>query len=82
MRTIVYVFIFLFIFSFCDLSFAQPCKECHSKNPKLVKMHEALGFQKCGMCHQGGMKKRPPEEVKKQVSEDPLCTGCHGKNRL
>ena len=56
---------------------ADACKECHSKNPKMVKMHQELEGRNCFACHSFKGKK-PPEELQKQRSEDALCTPCHG----
>jgi hypothetical protein len=52
------------------------CTVCHSKNPKMVRMHEALGFKDCFMCHGPG-KKKSSAERKEQMSTDPLCNSCH-----
>lgn len=52
------------------------CTVCHSKNPKMVKMHEALGFKDCFTCHGPGSK-RVPGTQKEQMQDDPLCMNCH-----
>ena len=52
------------------------CTVCHSKNPKMVRMHEALGFKNCFMCHGPGKNKYFAER-KEQMATDPLCNGCH-----
>jgi predicted CXXCH cytochrome family protein len=54
------------------------CNECHSKNPKMRKMHEALGYKDCFKCHGMGQVKKG-EEQKTQMKTDPLCSGCHNK---
>lgn len=54
------------------------CNECHSKNPKMVKMHAELGYKDCFNCHGRGMKK-DPEEKKSQMLTDERCSGCHKK---
>jgi predicted CXXCH cytochrome family protein len=54
------------------------CNVCHSKNPKMVKMHEALQFKDCFKCHGSGQVKKG-EEQKTQMVNDPLCAGCHKK---
>jgi len=60
------------------LSSAGPaaCTVRHSKNRKMARMHEALGFKECFMCHGPGKKKYFAER-KEQTTSDPLCHGCH-----
>ncbi|MDP2158254.1 MAG: cytochrome C [Nitrospirota bacterium] len=55
------------------------CNECHSKNPKMRKMHEALGYKDCFKCHGFGQVKKTPEERATQMTADPLCKDCHRK---
>ncbi|MDA8168850.1 MAG: hypothetical protein M0Z59_04015 [Nitrospiraceae bacterium] len=55
------------------------CTTCHSKNPKLVAMHKALGFKDCFKCHP--LKASTPAELKAQMAADPLCTRCHGAGK-
>ncbi len=57
---------------------ASGCNVCHSKNPKMVKMHEELGFKDCFKCHGQGMGKTT-EEKKAQMTGDKRCTPCHKK---
>ena len=52
------------------------CTVCHSKNPRMVKMHEALGFKDCFSCH-GPKSRRVPGTQKEQMQKDPLCMNCH-----
>lgn len=54
------------------------CNVCHSKNPKMVKMHEELGFKDCFKCHGQGMEKTP-EGQKDQMIGDARCIPCHKK---
>lgn len=54
------------------------CNECHSKNPKMRKMHEALGYKDCFKCHGMGQVKKGDEQ-KTQMKTDPLCIDCHNK---
>lgn len=54
------------------------CNVCHSKNPKMVKMHEELGFKDCFKCHGQGMEKTP-EGKKAQMISDQRCMPCHKK---
>lgn len=54
------------------------CTVCHSKNPKMVKMHEELRGTGCFQCH-NFQNRQSPEDTKKQQAEDPLCTRCHKK---
>lgn len=55
------------------------CNVCHSKNPKMQKMHEALGYKDCFKCHGMGQVKKNPDERNQQMSSDPLCVNCHKK---
>ena len=57
-------------------SSAIACNSCHSKNPKMVLMHQALGFKDCPKCH-GPFQKKFPGGPKEQMSKDPRCIGCH-----
>ena len=59
-------------------SFAAACTVCHSKNPKMVNMHKALGFKDCFVCH-GPSSKRTIQPQAKQMTSDPLCVTCHSK---
>lgn len=44
-----------------NVSPAFGCTVCHSKNPRMVRMHEALQFKDCFVCHQtGGISTGPP----------------------
>ncbi|MBI5634071.1 MAG: hypothetical protein HZA15_11395 [Nitrospirae bacterium] len=56
----------------------EACNECHSKNPKMRKMHEALGYKDCFKCHGMGQVKKGDEQ-KTQMTSDPLCIDCHKK---
>jgi len=44
----------------------------------MVKMHAALGFKDCFVCH-GPASKRLPQDQKTEMDADPLCSGCHKK---
>jgi hypothetical protein len=57
---------------------ASACTTCHSRNPKMVRMHEELGFKDCFKCHGQGMGKTP-EERKAQMTGDERCIPCHKK---
>jgi hypothetical protein len=57
---------------------AVACTTCHSKNPKMVRMHQELGFRDCFKCHYPDSQKSP-EELKVQVTTDERCTNCHAK---
>ncbi|WP_298432441.1 cytochrome c3 family protein [Geobacter sp.] len=61
------------------------CKECHSKKPGMVRMHQALQGRGCFGCHKMGERlmgkaeaKDPDALLKRRVS-DPLCVECHRK---
>ncbi|MGE5894225.1 MAG: cytochrome c3 family protein [bacterium] len=56
------------------------CAVCHSKNPKVVKMHAEPRNKACFRCHGSGRIKNQ-EELSKQMTGDPLCTGCHKEER-
>ncbi|UFS72286.1 NapC/NirT family cytochrome c [Geomonas sp. RF6] len=62
---------------------AFECNECHSKNPAMVRMHQALKGKNCFDCHKIGEKlmgKGVPRNREAQMSRrvsDPLCTSCH-----
>jgi hypothetical protein len=62
---------------------AFQCNECHSKNPAMVRMHQALRGKGCFDCHKVGEKlmgKAQPKDreslLKRRVA-DPLCVECH-----
>jgi hypothetical protein len=61
------------------------CNECHSKNPAMVRMHEALRGRGCFDCHKVGQKlmgKGQPKDLGSLLarrSNDPLCVECHNK---
>ena len=62
---------------------AFQCNECHSKNPAMVRMHNALQGRGCFDCHKIGEKlmgKGQPKDhnslMKRRVT-DPLCIECH-----
>ena len=57
---------------------AYACNVCHSKNPKMARMHEALGFRDCFICHGPGSK-RIAQQQSVQMTSDPLCVNCHKK---
>ena len=75
----------------CWLSLASPalamfeCNVCHSKNPAMVRMHQALKGQGCFGCHKPGerlMGKQQPkdrESLLQRRTTDALCTPCHQK---
>ncbi len=57
---------------------ASGCNVCHSKNPKMVRMHEELGLKDCFKCHGQGLQKTP-EGRKTQMLGDERCISCHKK---
>ena len=59
-------------------SYAFGCNECHSKNPKMVKMHKELEYKDCFNCH-GPNAGKQLEERKKYRASDPVCSRCHKK---
>ncbi len=58
--------------------FAFGCTVCHSKNPKMVRMHEKLGYKDCFKCHRPGSKTNG-DELRIQMASDPNCIQCHGR---
>jgi predicted CXXCH cytochrome family protein len=79
MRQISAVFIISAFLICLSMSHATAaCNVCHSKNPKMVRMHQELGYKDCFKCHRPGGKKTS-EEQKEQMAADPLCIGCHRK---
>jgi hypothetical protein len=57
---------------------AGGCTVCHSKDPKMVRMHTALEFKGCPACHAPGKVAPQGAERDKQMREGPLCMKCHG----
>ncbi len=57
---------------------AMSCNVCHSKNPKMMKMHKELEYKDCFNCHGPGQK-RSPEDQKRLMVSDQLCIRCHKK---
>lgn len=66
-----------------QLAGAFECKVCHSKNPKMVKMHQALTGRGCFDCHKIGEKlmgkglPHDPAALNARRVSDPLCVECH-----
>jgi len=58
---------------------AHACTVCHSKNPKMVRMHEALGFKDCFRCHKPGSMSSAPSGRGQMMATDERCIPCHGK---
>lgn len=75
--------LFAMAFLSLPLVFAAPeasaCNVCHSKNPKMVKMHQALEYKDCFTCHLNGLKSSS-EEKQLQRETDARCVRCHKKN--
>jgi hypothetical protein len=57
------------------------CTVCHSKNPKMVRMHKALEFKGCFNCHFNDRIAKP-NEMPRQMRTDPLCKDCHATGPL
>lgn len=76
-------FLFLFVLAVLILTTASPvpaaCTVCHSKNPKMVRMHEALGYKDCFVCH-GPTAKKSTEDPKERMTSDALCIRCHARS--
>lgn len=54
------------------------CNVCHSKNPKMVKMHKELEYKDCFNCHGIGQK-RSLEDQRKLMVSDQRCIRYHKK---
>ncbi len=57
-------------------SLSAACTVCHSKNPKMVRMHEALEYKDCFKCH-GPMSERKTPQAKDETVKEVLCVACH-----
>ena len=80
MRPVNYPVTAVLLIIVCGI-FAHPvsaCTVCHSKDPKMVRMHEALEFKDCFVCH-GPAAKKSNDEPKKQMLTDERCVKCHKK---
>ena len=64
----------------------QPECRCHSRNPAMKRMHEAIGFRNCGNCHardENLMSGKPRsaagigDRLKNRFKEDRFCVPCH-----
>lgn len=71
------------VFLLVSTAAAFECTVCHSKNPAMVKMHQALRGQSCFGCHKMGerlMGKAQPKDrdsLLKRRQVDELCLPCH-----
>jgi hypothetical protein len=52
---------------------SSACTVCHSKNPEMRRMHEALGYKDCFTCH--GPSANPFDRAQRQT--DHRCIPCH-----
>lgn len=52
---------------------AGTCNTCHSKNPRMVRMHAALDYDDCFSCH--GPSAAAIDKSKR--STDTRCMKCH-----
>jgi hypothetical protein len=75
----------LALFLLAQSALAFECNECHSKNPAMVRMHEALKGRWCFDCHRMGEKlmgkgvpKDKAAQIKRRESEQ-ICFECHKK---
>lgn len=69
-----------------------PGCSCHSKNPRLVSMHQSFGVRDCNKCHKKGenlMEKKTAEmtaerkaELERRMREEQICKECHIKGRV
>lgn len=81
-RSAVLVLILTYSFATGNASGFE-CKVCHSKNPKMVAMHQALQGQNCFDCHKIGerlMGKGFPKDhagLMARRSSDQACVPCH-----
>lgn len=61
------------LFAAAPAGSSAECTVCHSKDPKMVRMHSALEFKDCFNCH--GPSAQPMERSKR--SGDTRCLPCH-----
>lgn len=57
-------------------SAAPACTVCHSKKPSMVRMHAALRYKDCFICHGPGAIKSD-ERPDRQRVKDERCIRCH-----
>ena len=85
MRSLVVMMAVWFVAGGASLAWAGAfeCNVCHSKNPSMVKMHEAVRGRGCFGCHKVGerlMGKGQPKDkaslMERRVN-DPVCIECH-----
>lgn len=56
---------------------------CHSKNPKMRKMHRPFGLNDCALCHgsKDMMKRGGPKPsaagLRRRIMTTPICLQCH-----
>jgi hypothetical protein len=77
--TRLYVLLLAMAITLLYHSAALSCTVCHSKNPKMVRMHEALEYKDCFVCH-GPTAKKSNDTPEKQMTSDERCVRCHAKN--
>lgn len=83
MRTILISLAAFLVLSGQTLAFE--CNVCHSKNPAMVRMHQALKGQGCFGCHKVGAGLRGKglpkdwEGLLKQRQTAELCLPCHAR---
>jgi hypothetical protein len=74
-----YVLLLTIAITLLYYSSAVSCTVCHSKNPQMVRMHEALEYKDCFVCH-GPTAKKSNEAPEKQMTSDERCVRCHSKS--
>lgn len=75
----VYVLLLAMAITLLYHSSALSCTVCHSKNPKMVRMHEALEYKDCFICH-GPTARKSSDAPEKQMISDERCVRCHAKS--
>ncbi len=78
MKTVWFIALLMVVWAAPSVREASGCNVCHSKNPKMVRMHEELGFKDCFKCHGQGLDKTPQGRSTQMVS-DSRCVPCHKK---
>lgn len=65
-----------------------PGCRCHSKKPAMVKMHDTIGGQDCGMCHKPGENLMDPNrrpttsaDINERKSSEAICRNCHKNDK-
>ncbi len=84
---ILCLFVLIFVTA-TSVGHSFECKVCHSKNPAMLKMHNALKGQGCFGCHKVGAKlmgKGQPKDMEsllKRRQAEEVCLPCHAPVKI